>query len=50
MIARGLITPDLTPVAAQRQILQFYAASVQQRLNLASEHNRVTVDLANAGP
>ena len=50
MIAHGLITPDLTPVAAQRQIVQFYAASVQQRLSLASEHNRVTVDLANAGP
>lgn len=34
LIARGIITPQLQPVAAQRRLLQFYAASVQQRLKL----------------
>jgi hypothetical protein len=34
LIARGIVTPDLKPVAAQRSLLQFYAASVQQRLKL----------------
>lgn len=32
-----------------RQFMQFYAASVQQRLSLACDHNPVTVALAVAG-
>lgn len=34
LIARGIVTPDLQPVVAQRRLLQFYAASVQQHLKL----------------
>ncbi len=34
LIARGIVTTDLQPVAAQRRLLLFYAASVQQRLKL----------------
>jgi hypothetical protein len=34
LIARRIVTADLHPVAAQRGLLQFYAASVQQRLGL----------------
>ncbi|MBI1171628.1 glycerol-3-phosphate acyltransferase [bacterium] len=50
MVARGLILPDLTPVPARRAILEFYAASVQQRLELSSDHECVTVDLPKAAP
>jgi glycerol-3-phosphate O-acyltransferase len=50
MLARGLINPDLSPVAAQQPILQFYAASVQQRLTLSGDHNCVTIDLKDAVP
>ena len=34
LIARRIVTADLHSVAAQRGLLQFYAASVQQRLGL----------------
>jgi hypothetical protein len=32
LIARRIVTADLRPVPAQQGLLQFYAASVQQRL------------------
>lgn len=35
LIARGILAGDLAPIAAQRQLLQFRAASVQQRLSIA---------------
>ena len=44
LIARGILTADLRPVAAQRHILQFYAASVQQRLEITPLHDAVKVD------
>ncbi len=35
LTARGIVGPDLRPIAAQHQLLAFYAASVQQRLHLS---------------
>ncbi|MGV8986502.1 MAG: 1-acyl-sn-glycerol-3-phosphate acyltransferase [Cypionkella sp.] len=46
MISRGLLTADLRPVAAKQPILQFYAASVRQRLDFAAEDGKEAGDQA----
>ena len=47
---RGILAPDLTPIAAQRRFLQFYAASVQQRLALAPLRGIAAVDSPKSSP
>ena len=50
LTARGILAEDLTPIAAQRNLLQFYAASVQQRLGLATPRNIDAVDSPESSP
>lgn len=47
---RGVLAQDLTPIAAQRRFLQFYAASVQQRLTLDQPCNNVAVVSPECSP
>ena len=41
---RGILAADLTPIEAQRRFLQFYAASVQQRLTHGASSDSPAVD------
>jgi hypothetical protein len=47
---RRLITADLKPRAAQRNLLQFYAASVQQRLDVSRADAITIVDSMTTAP